>query len=149
MKRSSRNITKLSEVWYLSQCSYVDNNYSGATQESFDLVSVPAGADNVSYWTWKVISQWGSLCGRMFGACLSTVPLWSVFLAVTFPSRGHSSETLTRGRHQQWAAEGETLWQEEGLEQIDLWTPQVPLHCLLAEGDWDGTYTRTCTHKHA
>lgn len=41
-----------------------------ATQKSFNLVSVPAGADNVSYWTCKVISQRGGLWKDVWGLSL-------------------------------------------------------------------------------
>lgn len=72
---------------------------------------------------------------------------WCVFLAATFPSSVHSSRTLTRGSHQQWAAKGKTLWQEEGLEQIDLWPcRQVPLHRLSEESDPAHASTHTPTH---
>lgn len=119
-----------------------------ATQESFDLVSAPAVADNASSWTCKVMSQQGSVWGRRFGACLPTIPVWSVFQAVTFPSRGHSSRVLTRGSHQQRAAKRETLWQEEGLEQIDLW----PLKCHFIaswQKESEPSHTHTHTRKHA
>lgn len=96
-----------------------------ATEESFNLVSAPSVADNASYWTCKVISRWGSVWGNNVWGLSPHSPsvICFPFPFPTFPSRGHSSRVLTRGSHQQRAAKGETLWQEEGLEQIDLWPP--------------------------
>lgn len=51
-----------------------------ATQKSFSLVSVPAGADNVSYWTCKVISQrWWWWEGGIVEGCLGLVPSQSLY----------------------------------------------------------------------
>lgn len=95
----------------------------------------------------RLFHSGGLYGGTMFGVCLPTVPLWSVFLAATFPSRGHSSRVLTRGSHQQRAAKGETLWQEEGLEQIDLW-PSPKCHFIASwHKEPKPAHTHACTHE--
>lgn len=85
--------------------------------------------------------------GRRFVACHSTIPLWSVFLAVTFPSRGHSSGALTRGSHQQWAAKRKTLTGRGIRADWPLTLPSATSLPLGRKSLSKHMHTRAHTHK--
>lgn len=106
-----------------------------------------AAPDNVSHRTCEVISQRG-VRQRRGGLMLVILQFLSDPLSClrlshsgsTHPKRWHVaaiSREQPRGRQ----------WQEEGLEQIELWHPpplQVTLHCLLADDIW----ARPCRRTH-
>lgn len=108
-------------------------------------VSPPAVADNVLYQTcWVITQQWPVWEGGLWLVIPQSLCDLFSWLWLSLPEgthlerwrKGAISSEQPRGRH----------WQEEGLEQIDLWPSRVPLHCLLAERVWASTCI--CVHTH-